>query len=302
MISSPEAEAIGGIGGFTIKDGKSVYTLPRYHLGVPAQLDMEVAMWQLAHSDLLQPYVQKATEQNSGIIYFAREGSITAWQKVCYLSTGRSLPTTLASIRHVPAKNSYERSAKLATDINLEGFPKNPEFLFLCDPVASGIQHGTIIEHLLDMGIKPKTVCIIAPMASYFGVLVIAQFCKSRNINCISGSCGALLDSVAPLHYFSPYPKDQSLVADPELWQVFEKHFADIGHRFCIRGNWTASFWGGIDYPLTYSEHELAGIGHTNKDIFSAMKTMGEYIAQNPELSRKVTPYSTKLSLASRIP
>lgn len=296
VISSPEAEIISGIGGFIHTNGKTVYTLPRYHLGVPAQLDMEVAMWQLAHTDLIAPYVQKATEQNSGIIYFAREGSITAWQKICYVATNHSLPTTLASIRHVPAKNSYERSAKLATDINLEGFAKNPEFLFLCDPVASGIQHVTIIEHLLRMGIKPKTILIIAPMASFFGLSVIRQFCTTRNIECISGSCGALLDSIAPLHYFSPYPKNQSLAADPTLWEVFEQHFADIGHKFCIRGNWTASFWGGNSYPLAYSEHELAGIGCSNKVVRSMMQTMGEQIVHNPELSQKVTPFSTKLS------
>lgn len=276
--------------------------LPRYHLGVPAQLDMEVAMWQLSQTSLIKPYVDRATQQNSGIIYFAREGSITAWQKICYLATGNNVPTTLASIRHIPAKNQYQREAKLATDINLEGFPKNPKYLYLCDPVASGIQHATVIETLVSMGIHPETIIIIAPMASFFGLSVISSVCTFFNIRCISGSCGALLDSIAPLHYFSPYPTNKTMAADETNWSLFEQYFGKIGHTFCIRGNWTASFWGGNDYPLAYSENELTGICLTNNNVFSVMKTMGEHIVHSPELSEKLIPFSTKLSLLSKIP
>ena len=44
---SPEMEIISGAGGF---DHDNKFVLPRYHFGPLAQLDMEVAMYQLANS------------------------------------------------------------------------------------------------------------------------------------------------------------------------------------------------------------------------------------------------------------
>jgi len=297
VISSPEAEIISGIGGITAVENSFRFILPRFHLGIPAQIDMEVAMWQLSNSKCLQKAITASNGTNSGIIYFAREGSITAWQKAMYLKTGHNIPTTLASISHIPADNAYQRTAHLSTDIKLEGFSKQPEILYLCDPVASGVQHTTVIEHLIDLHVKPKQIIVIAPMASRYGLQAIARTCQEHDIGFLSGSCACLLDSIEPLHYFSPYPKNQHYVSDKLLWDFFEKMIGDIGHTFCIRGNWTASFWGGDDYPIEYSQTELSTINLTNTVLIDRMTSLTEKILRSKTLMDKLIPFSTKLHL-----
>jgi hypothetical protein len=289
IISSPEAEAVSGAGLFKKVKNEWQFFLPRFHLGMPAQMDMEVAMWQMANSKGFKDTVFNCNDKNSGIIYFAREGGITSWQKSIFLTTGKSLPTTLVNIHHLPANNKFKRIASITGKINLEGFPQKPETIFLCDPVASGMQQITMIEKLIELKMKPKQVVVIAPMGSFWGLKRIENVCQKLKIKFMAGVCSCLLDNLEPLHYFSPYPLDKNQVADVELWEFMEKYFGDMIHKFCIRGNWTGSFWGGHDFPLECSESELKEVKLSNKALLKRCSEL-----KNKKMD-KLVPYSSQI-------
>ena len=211
-VSTPEAEIISGAGGFV---GKK-FVLPRYHFGPPAQIDMEVAMYQLANAPMIKKIIQKSRDDNSGIIYFAREGHLTNWQRAVYLVDGKNIPSTIVAMSHVSADNVYTRDSKLAVKANLEGFNlENLEYLYISDPVASGMQHVKMLEELKNIGCIPKTVVTVAPMATVFGMRVISKACKKMGIKFVGACCSALLESTRPLRYYSPYPAvNQEQVVD----------------------------------------------------------------------------------------
>lgn len=298
VISSPEAEAIAGAGCIEIVEGKEVFKLPRNHFGVKAQMDMEVAMWQLTLSQTLKKIVSESRVDNSGIVYFAREGGITQWQKAVYLSTGISLPTTLVCIHHTKAENSFSRIAEVVNGVNLEGFPlDNLENLYLCDPVASGMQQVAMIEKLLSMGAKPKRVIVIAPMGTNFGLKAVSIFCKSKGIEFKAGVCASLLDNALPLRYFSPYAKDDKQCADLKIKRVVSKIFGENLHRFCIRCNWTGSFWASEELALSDSDKELKDLKMCKDELRKKEEEFMEYIEKKRVIKDKLLPYSTRAEM-----
>jgi hypothetical protein len=300
VIGSPEAEAISGAGAFIqdINTGNPTFTLPRYHFGVPAQFDLAVATHQLAKTPLFEAKLKPLTEHNAGIIYFAREGHMTSWQQAVYLASGKNLPTTLAEIHHTPADNEFTRIAELSRPLNLEGFPEAKlQTLFLCDPVASGMQQIKLIEELAQMKRLPQEIIIIAPMASLYGLRLIGQACRELNVACTVGALAVLLDTTMPLHYYSPYPQDPNQVANPILHQRITDLIGPDLHRWCIRGNWTGSFWASTDFPLADSQTELAGIGLSNQAVKTLSHKITPELAQAQDVYHSLLPYSTKLTL-----
>jgi len=295
VISSPEAEIISGAGGF---DNKGKFVLPRYHLGPPAQLDMEVAMYQLANSPQMRKLIEKSSADNSGIIYFAREGHLTNWQRALYLvDENKNIPSTIVAMSHRPSENLYTRVSQLAVKANLEGFNlKNLEILYISDPVASGMQHVKMMEELADIGCHPKTVVTIAPMATAFGMRVISLACKKMGIEFVGGSCSALLESTRPLRYYSPYPAaNVNQVVDKELHTFIRKFFGDKLNKACIRCNWTGTFLGGPKMPLEASEEELANIGLSNQELQNICSRITVEEAKKAGVYERLIPYSTKL-------
>lgn len=295
VVSSPEAEIISGAGGF---DNKGKYALPRYHFGPAAQLDMEVATYQLANSPKLKELINKSNANNSGIIYFAREGHLTNWQRAMYLTDGqKNIPTTIVAMSHVPAENIYTRESRLATKANLEGFNlKNMEILYISDPVASGMQHVKMIEELVKIGCKPKTIVTIAPMATAFGMRVISLACEKMGINFVGGCCSALLESTQPLRYYSPYPEaNENQVVDKELYKFIRSFFGDKLTKACIRCNWTGTFFGGTEMPLMASEEELENIGLSNKELQNICSEITVDKAKEMGVYEKLLPFSTRL-------
>jgi hypothetical protein len=295
IISSPEAEIVSGAGGFDIK---GTFVLPRYHFGPPAQLDMEIAMYQLANSPKMLELIEKSNSDNSGIIYFAREGHLTNWQRALYLIDMRkNIPTTIVAMSHKPADNIYTRESVLASKANLEGFNlKNMEILYISDPVASGMQHVKMLEELADIGCTPKTVVTIAPMATAFGMRVIGLACKKLGVKFVGGCCSALLESTQPLRYYSPYPgANISQVADKQLYRFIKRYFGDKLNKACIRCNWTGTFLGGPTMPLKASEEELKRIGTCNREIKIICKDITVTEAKRAGVYGKLLPYSTKL-------
>ena len=295
VISSPEAESIAGAGCIEMVEGKEVFKLPRNHFGVKAQMDMEVAMWQLTLSQTLKKIVSESRVDNSGIVYFAREGGITQWQKAVYLTNGVSLPTSLVCIHHIKAKNKFSRVAEVVNGVNLEGFPlDNLENLYLCDPVASGMQQVAMIEKLLSMKVKPKRVIVIAPMGTKFGLKTVELFCKSRGIDFKAGVCASLLDNNLPLRYYSPYAKDDESTADLEIKKTVLEVMGKMVNSFCIRCNWTGSFWASEELALNDSEKELATYGLSNRKLRIKEKEYLKYLEANKGIFEKLVPYSTK--------
>ena len=222
-VSSPEMEIISGAGGF---DHDNKFVLPRYHFGPLAQLDMEVAMYQLANSPKMRELIEKSNADNSGIIYFAREGHLTNWQRAVYLvDEKKNIPSTIVAMSHKAAGNIYTRESQLSVKPNLEGFNLiNLEVLYISDPVASGMQHVKMLEELLNIGCVPKTVVTIAPMATAFGMRVISLACQEMGIKFVGGCCSALLESTKPLRYYSPYPTaNKNQVVDEELHRFIRK-------------------------------------------------------------------------------
>jgi len=97
VFSTPEAEAIsgGGIFKFNTETKKIEFALPRFHLGTNAQLDLEIAMLQLAHTSLLKQIIGNSNPENSGIILFAREGPLSLWQRAVFNLSGKTYPQQL---------------------------------------------------------------------------------------------------------------------------------------------------------------------------------------------------------------
>lgn len=294
-ISSPEAEIISGAGGF---DRDNKFVLPRYHFGPSAQLDMEVAMYQLANSPKMRVLIERSNPDNSGIIYFAREGHLTNWQRALYLvDEKKNIPSTIVAMSHTPAENIYTRDSRLATKANLEGFNlKNLEILYISDPVASGMQHVKMLEELAKLDCIPKTVVTIAPMATAFGMRTISLACEKMGINFVGGCCSALLESTKPLRYYSPYPAaNENQVVDVDLHRFIRGYFKDKLNNACIRCNWTSTFLGGPTMPLEASEEELKNIGMSNKDLLNICEKITCDEAKKDNVLEKLIPYSTKL-------
>jgi hypothetical protein len=303
VVSSPEAEAVSGAGCFIpdMENRRLKFVLPRFHLGVPAQLDMEMAVYQMAHSRIIKESIKEAKADNSGIIYFAREGHLTQMQKAIFLSTRENLPTTMVSISHQPADNEYSRKAYFASKPNLEGFPVYPQTLFLCDPVASGMQHVAMIEKLEEMKRLPKKIVVIAPMATKFGLQVIERACKEKGVEFEAGVAGVILDTQPPLRYYSPYPKNENQAADVDLFTIVRGLFGDKLSQACIRCNWTGTFWGGDSFPMKESSEELINLGFTNKDLLDICEKLTEQEAIKMDVMEKLLPYSTKILLQRTI-
>lgn len=294
-ISSPEAEIISGAGGF---NRNNKFVLPRYHFGPSAQFDMEVAMYQLASSPKMRELIRKSTADNSGIIYFAREGHLTNWQRAVYLvDEDKNIPSTIVAMSHTPAENIYTRDSCLATKANLEGFNlKNLEILYISDPVASGMQHVKMLEELEKLDCVPKTVVTIAPMATVFGMRTISLACEKMGINFVGGCCSALLESTRPLRYYSPYPAaNENQVVDVDLHRFMKKYFGNKLNNACIRCNWTGTFLGGPKMPMEASEDELKNIGLSNEDLLEICEKITVNEARDRNVFDKLVPYSTKL-------
>ena len=302
IVSSPEAEAISGAGCF-IPDPESNnlrFVLPRYHLGVPAQIDMEMAISQLVHTRIISEAINEIDSHNSGIIYFAREGHLTQMQKAVFLHSYKNLPTTLVSISHKPADNEYTRLAFFSAEPNLEGFGGELRTVFLCDPVASGMQHVAMIEKLEEMGRLPKKIVVIAPMATKFGLSVIERVCKEKEVEFVAGVAGVLLDTQPPLRYYSPYPVDVQQAADVDLHTLMSGLFGDKLGKSCIRCNWTGTFWGGMEMPLMDSDEELSQVGLSNEELLSICAQLSESEANDIDVLEKLLPLSTKILLRDR--
>jgi hypothetical protein len=294
-VSSPETEIISGAGGF---DKENKFLLPRYHFGPLAQLDMEVAMYQLANSPKMKNLIEKSTADNSGIIYFAREGHLTNWQRALYLvDQSKNIPSTIVAMSHKDCGNIYTRESQLSVKPNLEGFNlNNLKILYISDPVASGMQHVKMLEELVKMGCKPKTVVTIAPMATAFGMRVISLACKKMGINFVGGCCSALLESTKPLRYYSPYPAaNENQVVDKGLYNFIRKFFGDKLNKACIRCNWTGTFLGGPKMPLEASEEELRNVGSSNQELLNVCNKITVEEAKKDGVYEKLIPYSTKL-------
>ncbi len=299
VISSPEAEAVSGAGCFIpdFKENSLKFVLPRFHLGVPAQMDMEMAVYQLSHTRIIRNAIKEAAANDSGIVYFAREGHLTQMQKAIYLTTRENLPTTMVSISHKVADNVYTREAFFASEPNLEGFSKKLHTLFLCDPVASGMQHTAMIEKLEEMGRLPEKIVVIAPMATKFGLRVIEKTCKEKGVEFEAGVAGVLLDTQPPLRYYSPYPKKEIQAADPELFSIVRGLFGDKLSQACIRCNWTGTFWGGDNFPMEASSDELESLGLSNEELLDICSNLTEQKAIDMGMVDKLIPFSTKLLL-----
>jgi len=294
MISSPEAEIVSGAGGFV----NDKFILPRYHFGPPAQLDMEVAMYQLANSPRMRELIDRSTHDNSGIIYFAREGHLTNWQRAVYLvDKDKNIPSTIVAMSHMPADNVYTRYSYLAKTANLEGFnTKNLEILYISDPVASGMQHVKMLEELVDNGCKPKTVVTIAPMATAFGMRTISLACEKLGIEFVGGCCSALLESTRPLRYYSPYPAaNENQVVDRDLHRFIRRFFGDKLDKACIRCNWSGTFLGGPRMPMEASDEELKDIGSSNEELLEICRKITIDEAKNAGVYERLVPYSAKL-------
>lgn len=302
VMSSPEAEAVSGAGCFVpdFENNRLKFILPRFHLGVPAQMDMEMAVYQLAHTKIIKEVIEEAEENNSGILYYAREGHLTQMQKAIYLTSNKNLPTTMVSISHKPTDNEYSRSAYFASEPNLEGFPESPKILFLCDPIASGMQHVAMIEKLEEMNRLPEKIVIIAPMATMFGLDVIESVCKEKGVKMVAGVAGVLLDTQPPLRYYSPYPKNENQAADTNLHSLMTGLFGENLGRACIRCNWTATFWGGPSMPMEASDEELKGVGLSNKILLDICEKLTESDAIKMGVIEKLIPYSTKVKLREK--
>jgi hypothetical protein len=135
------------------------------------------------------------------------------------------------------------------------------------------------------------------PHGQYLWPALNGQACRELNVACTVGALAVLLDTTMPLHYYSPYPQDPNQVANPILHQRITDLIGPDLHRWCIRGNWTGSFWASTDFPLADSQTELAAIGLSNQAVNTLSHKITPELAQAQDVYHSLLPYSTKLTL-----
>jgi hypothetical protein len=297
-VSTAEAEAIGGAGLFEYnpKDQTYAFKFPRFHLGPAAQLDMYIAISQLANTTVMKQTIEDSDESNTGIIQFTREGHLANWQVAAWLTAHKNIPTTLVKINHQPSDNEFTRTAHIDGTPNIEGFPKTLKRLYICDPIASGMQHVAMIEYLESIHRLPQEIVVVAPMSTLYGLQVIALSCAKRNISFKAGVLGSLLDSKTPLRYFSPYPQNTDHIANKALAEFMHQQIGDILHQWCIRCNWTASFMGGTKLPLAASEEELSDISLSNQQVEALQQKITYAHAESAGFKPYLLPFSSRIA------
>lgn len=295
VVGTPENNAITMGRFYLCKKGNPHFQIARQHTGVPAQLDMRVAMEQAAQvKDIRDRFKDPAY-----IVYLTREGQLVAWQEAIYKSIGKTIPTTVAHIEHAKSNNKYGRVAKICP-INFEGFEKDTKTIVATDNIASGLQQVALIENVMETmpGNKIEEFISVAPLLTLHSVAVISLWAaKYTKLKTSFITSGTLLGCNPPEYYYSPVPTNENakkLMANSEIAKILSITGRSTHSKLCVRCNWTASFLAP-NTAIVDSETELKErYKSSNNSVLKDTKKI------TPELLKKhkidimnLLPYST---------
>lgn len=307
-LSTPESNAmtIGRL--IPAKDKtQSHFQLARFHLGPPAQLDMQIAMYQAAQIEKIQSMFTGLSdpEKEAYIVYITREGQLTDWQKALYQTTGIILPANLVHARHIKdqrQKNPFGRVAMIYT-INLEGMDTETiDTLVVCDNTASAMQQvGVISEiarHIEDKngGQNPiRKILVVSPLLTTYGASIISYYTAFQKMETTFVCSGAILGCNRPDRYYSPVINNPKFCPDPKLAAI---NYLALGPKAqgvaCARCDWTESFFNP-SYALRQSDRELEErCSSSNQEVLAYSRQVTQDVLEDREVDpSSLTPYST---------
>lgn len=303
-FSTPENNAIT-IGRFKIGKNELEFQLPRFHVGVLAQMDLQRAMRQVTEFDLIKDMFKRFNNLSKEVfgIEFTREGHLANFQESIFRQLNKTVPFTLVHVKHFTEgiKNRYERIT-MVSRISLEGLePKKTRLAVLVDSVASGMQQVAVGEYLLnEIRIKTKKsklkqIIVVAPMLNLWGAMVVSLWAASEKISIKFITCGGLLLGPDDLRYYSAVMEDKRVAGNLKLARLHQAAHDDKSRgRACTRSNWTASFLAPTE-AMDFSDNELKTYGSSNQKLLETSKKITlEKVKQmgiDPEL---LIPYSTR--------
>jgi len=148
--------------------------------------------------------------------------------------------------------------------------------LITIDPLASGMQHVVLVEEVLrrvreqnDGYHQVNKLVILAPMASLFGMSVVANRMAKEGIAVEFMISGTMLDS-GPAKYYSPVYLDERGGIDSKMAELIRlasgNLITDRAALYCSRCNWAASFFSPSEALLS-SEEELHDLKSSNAEL-----------------------------------
>jgi len=303
--ATPESESVSGLGSlWPDEKGELSLKLPRHVTGPGARENLEFLGYQMSWT--MQNLLGMPDPETSAIIDFYREGPWTEVQRHLWsISKGRvEIPTDKLLVAHGSEKNFLGRVAILVNGEKL--FYQNDvsriETLFLSDSIASGAQVAKVLDYLInERGLRLKRVVLMAPMATLFSAICIAELLKNTGIELIVCTGASILD----IHYgnepfpgslyYSPYPTSLKQLVNGEFRSIYDEFHPETESQEGIRGNWTESFLLTIRAMID-SEAELNFRGTSNKEIGEAMARITKELLIERGLDwRKVYSYAARL-------
>jgi hypothetical protein len=277
LVGTPENNAVT-VGNLGLDNNKFYYNLPRFHTGIPAQLDLQTASSQMAQIDYFQKLNKKIDFSNQAyLVYLTREGHLTSWQQAIYSNYYKNIPATFAHIEHDQLNSPvgrYERTAKICA-VNLEGLERQQvKTIFISDNIASGMQVAAVIKYLTDQQINPEKVIILSPLLTWYGALTMSLWAAEEyqlSLDFLASS--ALLDCNKPKRYFSPLSSIDKFNVFPQLQKINYLVHQDLAGKAGTRCNWTASFLAPKT-AVKKSAEELEKYSESNKSLIARCKKM----------------------------
>lgn len=301
-FNTPENNAIT-IGRLKLGKKGFEFQLPRYHLGVPAQMDLVRAMRQVVYSKEVRK-IFKAHQKDDKQIYaieFTREGHLANFQEAVYRGLNKTIPFTLVHVKHFEkgVNNQYKR-VTMVSKITLEGLYTNQvKLAVLIDSVASGMQQVAVGEYLLNQIKQAKQyqleeLLVVAPMLNLWGAVVISLWAASNKLKVRFITCGGLLLGPDKLKYFSAVLTNKKVAVSPKLAKLHQlAHDKNARDKACVRSNWTASFLAPNE-AIRFSDQELKSYGSSNKKVLRASSKITLNKIKRLKIDpRSLIPYST---------
>lgn len=286
LFGSPEQSAVT-VGRLMPSSSDSLqyrFQLPRFHTGVPAQLDLETAIEQMFAFSKIKKLLgsKKLISKQNYVISLIREGHLTSVQQAIWHSSRSNVPTTLVHVRHKQVTESKTPLARMAVacDFNLEGIEvKNINNLIISDNVASGIQVGvtalSVLSHLNGVGKSLKRVIFVTPLLTDYSVLVLSHLLAQYGLSCTFLVSGGLLTNRDSQRYYSPLSHNPDYLAEPAVAAIHHlAHPKKIRQMACVRCNWTASFLAPKQ-ALVDSQAELTSLGSSNRQLQTHSNQIG---------------------------
>lgn len=305
------------------KEKGLVFQLGRFHTTLSQTDLVEATRQSLDIPDIQKIFTRLSDDSEQAyVIDISREGPLMPLKRLLEEKMGISLSSTSSTINHVFDQDLSEMGfenpnsitgvsgrASVIRSLNTEGMnPDKLTTLITIDPLASGMQHVALVEEVIkrvkennkvgqsEGSHQVKELVIVAPMASLFGMSVVANRMAKEGIAVKFITFGTMLDS-GPSKYYSPPYLDERGGIDMKMASLIRlaagKLVSETSALFCSRCNWAASFFSKIE-ALISSEEELRDLNSSNADLIASSEAVSlEQIKEIGIRLKELIPLST---------